>query len=150
MPTPPPMGAATRRRDALLAGLGGAAFAAAGGPPRRAGAQPAAGRPVTVVVPYAAGGGTDITAREFAQILAGELNQTVVVDNRGGAAGHVGWVGVGRARPDGATLLFGVSTNIVVNPNLQRGGDRVNLAAALVPLAQVSSYQQGSRMRSPW
>jgi tripartite-type tricarboxylate transporter receptor subunit TctC len=141
MPTRTPTGAATRRRAALLAGLGGGALATLGVSPRRAGAQPAApGRPLTVVVPYAAGGGTDITAREFAQILAGELNQTVVVDNRGGAAGHVGSVGVARARPDGATLLFAVSTNVVVNPHMQRG-DRVNLAAALVPLAQVSSYQ---------
>ncbi|WP_149539490.1 Bug family tripartite tricarboxylate transporter substrate binding protein [Siccirubricoccus phaeus] len=97
-------------------------------------------RPVTLVVPYAAGGGTDITGREFAQVLAPELGQTVVVDNGGGAAGHVGSVSVARARPDGATLLFAVSTNIVVNPHLQRG-DRIDLATALAPVAQVSSYQ---------
>ena len=64
----------------------------------------------------------------------------MVVDNRGGAAGHVGSVSVARARPDGTTLLFAVSTNIVVNPHLQRG-DRVDLATALAPVAQVSSYQ---------
>ncbi|MCO6417532.1 tripartite tricarboxylate transporter substrate binding protein [Siccirubricoccus sp. KC 17139] len=104
----------------------------------RALAQPA--RPVTLVVPYAAGGGTDITGREFAQVFAPELNQTVVVDNRGGAAGHVGSVSVARARPDDTTLLFAVSTNIVVNPHLQRG-DRIDLATALAPVAQVSSYQ---------
>jgi tripartite-type tricarboxylate transporter receptor subunit TctC len=127
------------RRAALLSGLGGAATLAAG-LARRADAQPAAGRPLTVVVPYAAGGGTDITAREFTALLAAELKQTVIVDNRGGAAGHVGSVSVARARPDGLTLLFAVSTNIVVNPHMQRG-DRINLATALQPVAEVSAYQ---------
>lgn len=94
-----------------------------------------------MVVAYAAGGGTDIVAREFAPLLSQELGgQTAVIDNRGGAAGHVGSVSVARARPDGLTLLFPVSTNIVVNPHLQRG-DRVDLATALTPVAQVSSYQ---------
>ena len=98
-------------------------------------------RPITLVVPYAPGGGTDIVAREFAPIFSQELGgQTVVVDNRGGAAGHVGALSVARARPDGLTLLFAVSTNVVVNPHLQRG-DRVDLATALTPVAQVSSYQ---------
>lgn len=97
-------------------------------------------RPLTLVVPYAAGGGTDITGREFAQLFAAELGQTVVVDNRGGAAGHVGSTSVARARPDGTTLLFAVSTNIAVNPHMQRG-DRIDLASALVPVAEVTSYQ---------
>jgi tripartite-type tricarboxylate transporter receptor subunit TctC len=48
--------------------------------------------------------------------------------------------GCAGARPDGTTLLFAVSTNIVVNPHLQRG-DRMDLATALAPVAQVSSYQ---------
>lgn len=116
----------------VLGGMGAAALARPGA------AQPV--RPLTLVVPYAAGGGTDITGREFGQGWAAELGQTVVVENRGGAAGHVGAVSVARARPDGTTLLFAVSTNIVVNPHLQRG-DRVDLATALVPVAQVSSYQ---------
>ncbi|HEY8611938.1 MAG TPA: tripartite tricarboxylate transporter substrate binding protein, partial [Roseomonas sp.] len=53
----------------------------------RASAQ---GRPVTLVVPYASGGGTDIVARELAPILMEQLGQNVIVENRGGAAGHVG------------------------------------------------------------
>ncbi|MBL6080359.1 tripartite tricarboxylate transporter substrate binding protein [Belnapia sp. T18] len=124
-------------RRSLLLGLGAAGLI------RPALVHPAraqAGRAVTVVVPYAAGGGTDITAREFAQIFAPEIGQTVVVDNRGGAAGQVGSVSVARARPDGTTLLFAVSTNIVVNPHLQKG-ERLDLATALQPVAQVSSYQ---------
>ncbi|SDB65864.1 Bug family tripartite tricarboxylate transporter substrate binding protein [Belnapia rosea] len=125
-----PCPAITRRR--LMLGLGTAGLA------RPAMAQTA--RAVTIVVPYAAGGGTDITGREFAQVFAPEIGQTVVVDNRGGAAGHVGSVSVARSRPDATTLLFAVSTNIVVNPHLQRG-DRVELTTALQPVAQVSSYQ---------
>lgn len=120
------------RRSLLLA-------AGAAGLPRRAASQ--APRPMTIVVPYAAGGGTDITGREFAQVFAPELGgQTVVIDNRGGAAGHVGATSVARARPDATTLLFAVSTNIVVNPHLQKG-DRLDLATALQPVAQVSTYQ---------
>ena len=64
----------------------------------------------------------------------------MIVENRAGAAGHVGSVAVARSRPDGQTLLFAVSTNVVGNPHLQRG-DRIDLATALAPVAQVSSYQ---------
>jgi tripartite-type tricarboxylate transporter receptor subunit TctC len=98
------------------------------------------GRPITLVVPYAAGGGTDIVARELAPILMEQLGQSVIVENRGGAAGHVGATSVARARPDGTTLLFAVSTNIVVNPHLQRN-DRINLSTALSPVTKASSYQ---------
>ncbi len=97
-------------------------------------------RSITLVVPYAAAGGTDIVGREFAAIFSETLGQTVVVENRGGAAGHVGSVSVARARPDGLTLLFAVSTNIVVNPHLQRN-DRVDLSRALAPVTQASTYQ---------
>lgn len=107
----------------------------------RVGPAQAQQRPITMVVAYAAGGGTDIVAREFIPPFSTELGgQTVVIDNRGGAAGHVGSLSVARARPDGLTLLYAVSTNVVVNPHLQRG-DRVDLATALTPVAQVSSYQ---------
>jgi tripartite-type tricarboxylate transporter receptor subunit TctC len=97
-------------------------------------------RTITLVVPYAAAGGTDIVGREFAAIFSEVLGQNVVVENRGGAAGHVGSVSVARARPDGTTLLFGIMTNIVINPHLQRN-DRINLSQALSPIAQTSSYQ---------
>jgi tripartite-type tricarboxylate transporter receptor subunit TctC len=97
-------------------------------------------RPITLVVPYAAGGGTDIVGREFAQIFSETSGQTVVIENRGGAAGHVGTVSVARSRADGTVLLFAVSTNIVVNPHLQRN-DRVDLPKLLSPVAKASSYQ---------
>lgn len=100
-----------------------------------------AARPITLVVPYAPGGGTDSAGREFAQVFSEALGgRTIVVENRAGAAGHVGSVSVSRARPDGTTLLYAVSTNLVVNPHLQRG-DRTDLLTSLLPVAQTTSYQ---------
>lgn len=131
---PPAAAPALPRRAALLAGAASGLLLLPGGSAR------AQARPLSLVVPYAAGGGTDITGRAFAQLFEAEVGQTVVIDNRAGAAGHVGSVAVARSRPDGNTLLFAVSTNIVVNPHLQRG-DRIDLASALTPVAQVSSYQ---------
>jgi tripartite-type tricarboxylate transporter receptor subunit TctC len=98
-------------------------------------------RAITLVVPYAPGGGTDIAAREFANSFSAELGgQPVVIENRAGAAGYVGSLSVARARPDGQTLLFAVSTNIVMTPHLQ-AGERQDLANMLVPFVQTSSYQ---------
>jgi tripartite-type tricarboxylate transporter receptor subunit TctC len=123
---------ATTRRAILAAGAALPFLA------RGAAAQGA--RPITLVVPYAPGGGTDLTAREFAHAFSEALGgQTVIVENRGGAAGHIGSVGVARSRPDGTTLLFAVSTNLVVNPHMQRDGS--DLVNALAPVAQITSYQ---------
>jgi len=82
--------------------------------------QPAAAypdRPITVVVPFAPGGPTDIIARILSLSLSQSLGQQVIVDNRGGAAGNIGMGQVARATPDGHTLLL-ASTAIAVNPAL--------------------------------
>lgn len=69
-------------------------------------AQPAASvKPITLVVPYGVGGSTDIMARVMAQYLPSITGQAVVVDNRTGGGGLVGWGSVARAAADGATLL---------------------------------------------
>jgi tripartite-type tricarboxylate transporter receptor subunit TctC len=70
-------------------------------------AAPAArsGKPVTLVVPYGAGGSTDIMARIMAQHLPGVSGQSAIVENRTGGGGLVGWDSVARATPDGQTVL---------------------------------------------
>lgn len=63
-------------------------------------------RPITVIVGYPPGGNTDLMARALQQELSRALGQTVVIQNRGGAAGTLGAAEAARARPDGYTLLF--------------------------------------------
>ena len=98
-------------------------------------------RAVTMIVPYAAGGGTDIVGREFAQLLSQKLGQTVVVDNRGGAGGSIGTLQAVRARGDGYTFLYAVSSNIVINPHVYRTPEREDPARVLVPAGIVANYQ---------
>ncbi|RKE65671.1 Bug family tripartite tricarboxylate transporter substrate binding protein [Pseudorhodoplanes sinuspersici] len=64
-------------------------------------------RPVTVILPFAAGGGTDLLARALAQDLGERLGQQFVVDNRAGAGGNIGAGAVAKAAPDGYTIMFG-------------------------------------------
>ena len=104
------------RRAACL-GIGAAALSAVGGAAR---ASDWPTRAVTVVVPYSPGGNTDMMARLASQFLAGKLGQPFVVENRAGGGGSVGAVAVARAQPDGYTLLFGASTQIVNIPMLQK------------------------------
>ena len=77
-------------------------------------------RPITLVVPNAAGGAADNLARAFAEELAGRLGQPVVVENVGGASGALGAQRVLRAAPDGHTLLFGTTSDMVVTPIANR------------------------------
>src|SRR5947207_3658000 len=74
-------------------------------------------RPITLVVPFAPGGPSDIIGRILSLALSQSLGQQVIIDNRGGAAGNIGMGQVARATPDGYTLLM-TSTAIAVNPAL--------------------------------
>src|SRR5437762_12788519 len=81
-------------------------------------AQPYPAKPVTFIVPFPPGGGTDISARTVAAKLGGKWGHSVVVENRGGAAGILGADAVAKARPDGYTLLI-VNVGITsINPAL--------------------------------
>lgn len=75
-------------------------------------------RPVTIVVPFPPGGGTDTGARIIAEQLARKWGQPVLVDNKGGAAGQIGADLVAKARPDGHTLLMGNIGTQAINPAL--------------------------------
>ena len=81
-------------------------------------AQTYPSNPITLVVPFAAGSGTDAVARVIAQKLTERLRQTVVVDNKPGASAQIGAVFVARAKPDGYTLLMTTNTSHSANPSL--------------------------------
>jgi tripartite-type tricarboxylate transporter receptor subunit TctC len=74
--------------------------------------------PVTLVVPFPAGGPTDAMARQLALKLGERLGQQVVVDNKGGAGGSIAAEAVARAAPDGQTLFFGTTGTMAINPSL--------------------------------
>ena len=79
-------------------------------------------KPVTIVVPFAAGGPTDKVARDLAEALRKPLNATIVIENVGGAGGTLGATKVSKAAPDGYTLLLhhiGMSTSPALYRNLQ-------------------------------
>lgn len=77
-------------------------------------------RPIRLVVAYPPGGGTDLMARAIAQRMGQVLGQSVVIDNRSGASGTLGAMGVASAAPDGHTLLFVTSSEMSLRPLLDR------------------------------
>ena len=85
---------------------------------RRRGPRLSRARPITLIVPFPAGGGVDVIGRIVADKLAAALGQQVVVDNRGGAAGVIGTRVATRAAPDGYTLVMATSGSIAINPTL--------------------------------
>jgi tripartite-type tricarboxylate transporter receptor subunit TctC len=97
---------------AILAGFSATALVAAliGGTPQPAAAQDAAKdyptRPITLIVPYPAGGGVDLMGRLVGQKLSVALGQQVVIENRGGAGGMIGTRDAARSPPDGYTLVM--------------------------------------------
>ena len=90
-------------------------------------AQAYPNRPIKIVVPYAAGGAVDIVARIVGQVLAEQLKQPVIVDNRPGASANIGMEAVAKASADGYTLLMasnGLTTNMSLFPDLAFDGRR--------------------------
>ncbi len=75
-------------------------------------------RPVTFIVPFPPGGGTDITARIIAARLTAQWGHSVIVENRGGAGGILGADAVAKAKPDGYTLLIANVGITLINPAL--------------------------------
>jgi tripartite-type tricarboxylate transporter receptor subunit TctC len=95
-------------------------------------------KPITLIVPFPAGGGVDVIGRIVADKLAAELGQPVVIDNRGGAAGVIGTRVAARAAPDGYTLVMATSGSIAINPNLYANPGYQTLKD-LAPIGLISS-----------
>jgi tripartite-type tricarboxylate transporter receptor subunit TctC len=107
----------TSRRQLVLAGLALAATVAA---PLNASAQAYPAKPITIIVPFAAGGTTDILARVIGQALNKELGQSVIVDNRAGAGGNIGGALAAKAAADGYTLFMGTVGTHAINQSLYK------------------------------
>lgn len=75
-------------------------------------------KPIRVIVPFPAGGGTDIIAREVTHKLSSTLGWTIVVENKPGSGGNIGIDAVAKSAPDGYTLALGQTANLSINPSL--------------------------------
>jgi tripartite-type tricarboxylate transporter receptor subunit TctC len=96
------------------------------------------GRPVTVVVPFAAGGGVDATARLVVPKLADTLKQPMVIENVAGASGTIGSQRVARSPADGCTLLFAVASPLNVAPLVAPQAVRYDTFKDFTPLSTVA------------
>ena len=104
--------------------------------PRVARAQAYPSRPVTMIVPFPAGGATDVIARIMAERMRGPLGQPIVIENVGGADGSIGVGRTARARPDGYTICLGIDATFVLNGAFYSlPYDLLNDLTAISPLA---------------
>jgi tripartite-type tricarboxylate transporter receptor subunit TctC len=106
--------------------------------PSAAVAQAYPSKPIRVVVPYAPGGATDLTARLVGQKMQAAIKQNVIVENRPGAGGVIGADVVAKAAPDGYTVLVGVPAEMAILPQLQKVPYAVARDFAPVTLAVVT------------
>ncbi|THU04531.1 tripartite tricarboxylate transporter substrate binding protein [Lampropedia puyangensis] len=110
-----------RRRSALIRSFAlASALMATAWLPQTAQAQDYPTKPITLVVPFSAGGTTDILARIIGQYLGEELGQSVVIDNKVGAGGNIGAQAAARAKPDGYTLFMGTVGTHAINASLYK------------------------------
>jgi tripartite-type tricarboxylate transporter receptor subunit TctC len=107
------------RRRAVL-GLGALAVLASWMPAHLGAQGDYPNGPVTLVVPFPAGGSTDLVARLVASEMTEHLGQQIVVENRGGAGGNIGSAAVARAEPDGYTILMATVATHALNPALYK------------------------------
>jgi tripartite-type tricarboxylate transporter receptor subunit TctC len=139
-PTRPTLpGHACSRRAWLLAGaLAAASPLASAQPSAQASAWPT--RPVTIVVPFPAGGGTDAFARPLSAALTKSLGRQFIIDNKGGAGGTLGAGLAARAAPDGYTLFMG-AVHHAIAPSMYPKLD-YDIERDFVPIGLVSSVPQ--------
>ncbi|HYG44043.1 MAG TPA: tripartite tricarboxylate transporter substrate-binding protein, partial [Bordetella sp.] len=95
-------------------------------------------RPVRLIVPFPAGGGTDVLARQVAKAVAQDWSQPVVVENRPGAGGSIGAAAVAGSAPDGYTLLMTTAGVSAINPELYKKLP-YDPATQFAPISRVAS-----------
>jgi tripartite-type tricarboxylate transporter receptor subunit TctC len=105
------------QRRALLAGMAAAPLASL---PQLARAQNYPSSPITLIVPFPPGGGTDASSRLIAQAVTQMTGWNIVVENRPGAGGNIGLGLLSKANPDGMTLGMGQTSNLAINPSLYK------------------------------
>lgn len=126
-----PQGPSLARRSLLLAGLGASLLPLAA----RANAYPS--RPITLVVPFPAGGSVDLIGRLYADALGKALGASVIIENRDGAGGAIGSKRVARATPDGYTLVASSQSSHLANP-LMRGDIGYDPIKDFISISQLS------------
>src|SRR3954468_21206896 len=94
-------------------------------------------RPIRLIVPFAAGGGTNTLCRIFGQVLQEQLGATVVIENNGGAGGTIGTGQGAKAMPDGYTIVS-ATPSTVINPHIQKNVPYDTLRD-FAPVAQISA-----------
>ena len=135
VPTPPRL---TRRHALGLTGLGLLGTLAIGLPAAAQTAWPT--KPMTLVVPFPAGGGTDAFARPLSAVLSKQLGQQLIIDNKGGAGGNIGANVAAKAAPDGYTWFMGAVHHAIapaIYPKLD-----YSLANDFIPVALISNVPQ--------
>lgn len=124
-------------RRAVMLGL--AALALAGTVPVARASETYPTRPITIIVPFGPGSGTDAVARLVGQRLSELLKTPIVVDNRAGANGAIGASAAARATPDGYTLMAGGSSTHAANPSLLKS-IQYDPKADFVPISQLGVF----------
>lgn len=104
-----------QHRRALLAGMASSALAAL---PKLALAQSYPPGPITMIVPFPPGGGTDAASRVIGQAVSQATGWNIIIENRPGAGGNIGLALLARAKPDGLTIGMGQTSNLAINPSL--------------------------------
>ncbi len=96
-------------------------------------------KPIRLVVPFPAGGATDILGRQWGKRLSDVLKQPVIIENIGGAAGTIGAANVARSAPDGYTLLLGATVSLTIAPSLYPKLP-YDALKAFAPIGQISTF----------
>jgi tripartite-type tricarboxylate transporter receptor subunit TctC len=136
---PNPFSTSMQRRLVLAAAASGVAA------PFMASAQSFPNRPIRMIVPFTAGGATDVLARTLAQNMSSALGQPIIIDNKAGSSGSIGLGFVAQSATDGYTLLFTNFSPLVINPHLMPQAASINSFSPVSAFAYIPQVLASSR-----